>query len=214
VTNSHHALIIEMPLEEARSEPTDYDLLRRAAHGDQEAFELVYRRYHRIVYRFARAMTGASDVAEDVTQDVFVALIGQLHRYDPTRAAFTTYLYGIARNVSLNKLRGLRRHRPLEKIRSRARYPDSAHDPLHRLEGDETAAQVRQALRALPTHYRELILLCDLHGLPYAEAAVVTGKSVGGVRAGLHRGRHLLRQLLRDLLKGATRRTQSDTDAV
>ena len=214
MTNSYHALIIEMPLEEARSEPTDDDLLRRAAHGDQEAFELVYRRYHRVVYRFARAMTGAPDVAEDVTQDVFVTLIRQLHRYDPTRAAFTTYLYGIVRNVSLNKLRGLRRLCSLERIRSRSPHPGSGDDPLDRLEGDETAAQVRQAMRELPTRYRELILLCDLHGLTYAEAAAVTGKSVGGVRAGLHRGRHLLRQRLRDLLGGAARRTQSDTDAV
>ena len=203
---------MEMPLEEGRSEPTDHELLRRAAEGDQDAFEALYGRYHRVVYRFARAMTGASDVAEDVTQDVFVAVIRELHRYDPSRAAFTTYLYGIARNVSLNRLRSQQRLRPLDRIGLNVQYSGAADDPFERIDSSETAAMVRRALRELPSRYRELILLCDLHGLAYAEAAMVTGRSVGAVRAGLHRGRHLLRQLLRALLAAPVPRPHVDPD--
>src|SRR4029450_5634833 len=98
-----------MAEEVGHSELTDYELLRRAAEGERQAFELVYRRYQQGVYRFARAMTGRPDAAEDVTQEVFIALIKELPRYDPARAAFTTYLYGIARNLSRERWRGRQR---------------------------------------------------------------------------------------------------------
>jgi RNA polymerase sigma-70 factor (ECF subfamily) len=200
-TNPRAALITAVPEDGHRPDPTDDDLLRRAAGGELQAFEQVYRRYHHVVYRFARAMTGSADAAEDVTQEVFVALIRELHRYDPSRAAFTTYLYAIVRNQSRNRLRRDRRYSPLERLRPRASASDHEH-PLRRLEGDETAAQVRRALRMLPSRDRELILLCDLHGLAYADAAIVVGASVGAVRARLHRARYLLRQTARSDLGG------------
>ena len=205
-TNLPAALITAVPEDGHRPDPTDEDLLQRAAGGELQAFEQVYRRYHQVVYRFARAMTGSADAAEDVTQEVFVALIRELHRYDRSRAAFTTYLYGIVRNQSRNRLRGDRRYYPLERLRATAGASEHEH-PLRRLESDETAAQVRRALGMLPSRYRELILLCDLHGLTYAEAAIVVRASVGAVRARLHRARYLLRQRLRDLLGGSGRGT-------
>lgn len=185
-----------------QQDPTDADLLRRAASGDRQAFELIYRRYHQAVYRFARAMTGSLEVAEDVTQEVFVALINELPRYDSTRAAFTTYLYGIARNLSRNQWRREQRRLSLERIGLEINRSTS--DPLNRLEDAEAAAAVRRALQALPLRYRELIILCDLHGLAYAEAAVVVRASVGAVRARLHRARHLLRERLRRVLQRTT----------
>jgi RNA polymerase sigma-70 factor (ECF subfamily) len=181
-----------------QSDPTDYDLLRQAAGGEREAFELVYRRHHQAVYRFARAMTGRPDVAEDVTQEVFIALLKELPRYDPARAGFTTYLYGIARNLSRDQWRRAQRRIWLETIGLDRRR--TADDPFHLLEGAQAAAQVRRALRALPLRYREVIILCDLHDLAYAEAALVVRSSVSAVRARLHRARHLLRQKLGRLL--------------
>jgi RNA polymerase sigma-70 factor (ECF subfamily) len=193
-----------------QSDPTDYDLLRRAAGGERQAFELVYRRYHQAVYRFARAMTGRPDAAEDVTQEVFIALIKELPRYDPARAGFTTYLYGIARNLSRDQWRRAQRRLLLETIGlERRRTTD---DQFHLLEGAQTAAQVRRALRALPLRYREVIILCDLHGLAYAEAALVVRSSVSAVRARLHRARHLLRQKLGRLL-GSTHGRQGSPAA-
>jgi RNA polymerase sigma-70 factor (ECF subfamily) len=190
-----------------QSDPTDFDLLRRAADGERQAFELVYRRYHQAVYRFARAMTGRPDVAEDVTQEVFIALMKELSRYDPARAGFPTYLYGIARNLSRDHWRRAQRRLVLETIGLESRR--SADDPLHLLEGAQAAAQVRRALRGLPLRYREVIILCDLHGLAYAEAALVVRSSVSAVRARLHRARHLLRQRLGRLLGPAHGRQDS-----
>ena len=190
-----------------QADQTDDDLLRRAAGGERQAFELVYRRYHQAVYRFARAMTGRPDVAEDVTQEVFIALLNELPRYDPARAGFTTYLYGIARNLSRDHWRRAQRRLVLETIGLESRR--SGDDPFHLLDGTQTAAQVRRAVRALPLRYREVIILCDLHGLAYAEAALVVRSSVSAVRARLHRARHLLRQKLCRLLGPAHGRQDS-----
>jgi RNA polymerase sigma-70 factor, ECF subfamily len=188
-----------MAEEPGHSEPNDYDLLRRAAEGERQAFELIYRKYQQVVYRFARAMTGRPDAAEDVTQEVFVALIKELPRYDPARAGFTTYLYGIARNLSRDRWRRAQRRLALETLRlDRRRTADDPHDMLERA---QAAAQVHRALRGLPLRYREVIILCDLHGLAYAEAALVVRSSVCGVRARLHRARRLLRQKLVRLLE-------------
>jgi RNA polymerase sigma-70 factor (ECF subfamily) len=167
----------------------------------------VYHRYQQVVYRFARAMTGCPDAAEDVTQEVFIALIKELPRYDPARAGFTTYLYGIARNLSRDRWRRTQRRLALEAVGlERRRTTD---DPFDLLERAQTATQVQCALRGLPLRYREVIILCDLHGLAYAEAALVVRSSVSGVRARLHRARQLLRRKLSRLLEPTQARRDS-----
>jgi RNA polymerase sigma-70 factor, ECF subfamily len=196
-----------MAEEAGHSEPTDHELLRRAAEGERQAFELVYQRYQQVVYRFARAMTGRSDVAEDVTQEVFIALIKELPRYDPARAGFTTYLYGIARNLSRDQWRRTQRRLVFEAIGLESQ--ETTDDPFDLIERAQVTTQVRRALRGLPLRYREVIILCDLHGLAYAEAAVVVGSSVSGVRARLHRARHLLRKRLSRQLEPARARQGS-----
>jgi RNA polymerase sigma-70 factor (ECF subfamily) len=70
-------------------------------------------------------------------------------------------------------------------------------DPLDELARNETIATVRQAVLALPSHYREVVVLCDLHEMSYAEAAEVLRCAVGTVRSRLHRARALLIQKLR-----------------
>jgi RNA polymerase sigma-70 factor (ECF subfamily) len=196
-----------MAEEAGHSEPTDYELLRRAAEGERQAFELVYRRYQQVVYRFARAMMGRPDAAEDVTQEVFIALIKELPRYDPARAGFTTYLYGIVRNLSRDHWRRTQRRLALEAIGLETRR--TIDDPFDLIERAQVTTQVHRALRGLPLRYREVIILCDLHGLAYAEAALVVRSSVSAVRARLHRARHLLRQRLSGLLEPAQARRDS-----
>jgi len=73
-------------------------LLRRMAGGDEEAFAEVYRQKHPAIFRFALHMTGNSAVAEDVTQEVFMALIRDPKRFDPTRGSLGGFLFGVARN--------------------------------------------------------------------------------------------------------------------
>jgi len=192
----------------SRPDSPDPALLGRAVAGDQEAFAEIYRRYHQVVYRFGCAMTGSEPAAEDITQEAFVAVFRDLARYDPARASFTTYLYGIVRNLSRERLRRERRFLSLDVLGPRNEAASYTPDPSGAMVDAEVAAQVRRALANLPARYRELIVLCDLHGLSYADTAIVVKLSISAVRSRLHRGRQILRRQLTRVARPELRRAR------
>jgi len=173
---------------DAAPAPTDQTLVERARGGDREAFALVYRRHQASVFQFARALTGSASMAEDVVQDVFVLLMGELDRYDAARGTLKTYLFGIARNLARNKARQVRRLLSLDD-RDDWAVPE---DPTAALAASEELTHLRRCLNALPIGYREVLVLCHLHELDYADAAVVLNVPIGTVRSRLHRGRQML----------------------
>jgi RNA polymerase sigma-70 factor (ECF subfamily) len=181
---------------------SDHDLLRRMKDGDEDAFLQLYRRRQGAVYRFALHMSGSPQVAEDVTQDVFLTLMRQPGRFEPTRGSLAAYLYGIARNRVLQHLEQGRLHLPLagwEGADERIPPEPLAETPglLDDLTRQEDVERLRQAVLALPARYREVVVMCDLHELDYAQAAATVGCAVGTVRSRLHRARSLLLKKLR-----------------
>jgi RNA polymerase sigma-70 factor (ECF subfamily) len=176
---------------------SDEELLRLALAGDEQSFTALYGRRQAGIYRFALQMCGSESVAEDVLQEVFMALIREGQRFDPARGTLSSYLYGVARN---QVLRRLERDRPfaasLDDDSGHGEAADDVHDarpdPLSELARAETVASVRQAVLALPAHYREVVVLCELHEMSYAEAAGALNCAVGTVRSRLHRARALL----------------------
>jgi RNA polymerase sigma-70 factor (ECF subfamily) len=173
---------------DASPAPTDLALIERAQRGDKEAFALVYRRYQAPVFQFARALTGSASVAEDVVQDVFMLLMRDLGRYDAMRGTLKTYLFGIARNLARNKARSVRR---LLSLGDRDDWTAPG-DPTAALAASEELTHLRRCLNALPMGYREVLVLCHLHEMDYADAAVVLNVPIGTVRSRLHRGRQML----------------------
>ena len=175
--------------------PTDAELLRRTMAGDEEAFVALYRRRQGAVYRFALQMSGSQAVAEDVTQEVFMVLMRDGRNFDPSRGSLAAYLYGITRN---HVLRVFDRERAFVPIGDDADDADVhqrlvAHDdPLGDLTRGEMVGRLRQAVTALPPHYREVVVLCELHEMSYAEAAGVLECPVGTVRSRLNRARAML----------------------
>jgi RNA polymerase sigma-70 factor (ECF subfamily) len=174
---------------------SDEELVAAIVRGDRNAFGELYRRRRPDVYRFAAHMTGDPVAAEDVTQDVFMAVISEARRYDAHRAAVVSWLLGIARNHA---------RRWLSKDRALDPLPNSptddltiSPDPVAGLARERQIAALRQALRALPVAYREAVVLCDLQELTYADAAAALGCALGTVRSRLHRGRALLGSRLR-----------------
>src|SRR6185436_17499798 len=174
----------------------DEDLLRRIVAGDAAAFTALFRRRQPDVYRFALHMTGLPAVAEDVTQDVFLALIKDAGRYDASRATVKAWLAGIARNHSLRRLERDRGTVPLDDGHD---VPETAVDldPLDALTRSERIEALRKAILTLPVAYREAVALCDLQELTYADAAAALECAVGTVRSRLHRGRALLGMKMR-----------------
>jgi RNA polymerase sigma-70 factor (ECF subfamily) len=168
---------------------SDVELVQRAAAGDRAAFAAIYERHRTVVYRFARLMSGSDATAEDVTQEVFVTLMHTIPTYEPQRAGLLTYLYGVARNVTRNRLRRDRRFVALETAASASAPTDDPHDAASRAQEREL---LRRAILSLPSRYREAIILSDVHGLTYAETARVLHVPVGTVRSRLSRGRQML----------------------
>jgi len=176
---------------------SDDELIARIAAGDRDAFAALYRRRRPDIYRFALHISGSPAIADDVTQDTFLALIHDAGRYKPDRAAVVPWLLGIARN---HVRRSLDR-RPTVSLPDDE--SDAAHtlavdaDPLSGIARRQHVTALRRAVLELPVRYREVLVLCDLQELSYADAANVLRCAVGTVRSRLHRGRALLASRLR-----------------
>ncbi len=188
---------------EAPGKLNDELLLSRMMTGDAQAFEELYERRQGAIYRFALRMSGSEAVAEDVTQEVFMALINDGNQYDPARGAVSAYLFGIARHKVLRRLQKDRAFVSMsdetaeeETTRSDEKMILNC-DPLTELTRNEIIESVRGAILSLPVHYREVIILCNLEEMNYSEAADALGCAVGTVRSRLHRARALLIEKLR-----------------
>jgi RNA polymerase sigma-70 factor (ECF subfamily) len=197
-------------------------LLRRAVAGDEDAFRVLYRQLSGGIFRFALHMAGNPSLAEDVTQEVFLVLIRDPGRFDPSRASLKAFLYGVARNHTLRALEKESRFAPYlergtepageameDSLRAAAAtvaippgiaaslrqdsVPDASDDLIRR----EEIGRVRRAVLALPPVYREAVVLCDLQELSYEEAAQSLECAPGTLRSRLHRGREMLAERLR-----------------
>jgi RNA polymerase sigma-70 factor (ECF subfamily) len=181
-------------------ECTEDELLRLTRTGDEEAFITLYRRHQAGIYRFAFRMTASGPLAEDIVQEVFMALVAESRKYDPRKGSLSAYLYGIARNSVLRHLGRNRMYVPMGDSgegENPAAPAIAAADPLRDLTRSESTESLRQAILTLPVQYREVVVLCDLHELSYAEAGLVLNCAVGTVRSRLHRARALLTEKLR-----------------
>ena len=180
----------------------DVRLLERIRGGDENAFAELFARHRVVVHRYAVHMAGR-DSADDIVQEVFLALLRQLDRFDASQGELRSYLLGIARRQALKRFvrQGADRwpgngHEDASEPIAQPAYPA---DPLEELTRAEAVARVRTAIAALPPVYREAVVLCELNELDYAAAAEIMECPIGTVRSRLHRARALLVARLRDM---------------
>lgn len=185
----------------AMAEPLndDRELLRLLSKGNDRAFATVYARYQGPIYRFALHMSGNPAVAEEVAQEVFMALITKTSGYDPAKGSLAGYLFGIARNITRRSLEQVRFDLPIieESLDDADTDPASELDVLEELSHSELLQCLRRAVLALPEQYREVVVLCDLEEMSYENAAVVLECSPGTVASRLHRAKNILRTRLK-----------------
>src|ERR1700683_3814155 len=177
---------------------TDEDLLIRLRRGDEAAFLALYRKRQAALYRFALQMSGSSGGAEDITQEVFLALLRGECGFNPERGSLSGYLFGIARKLALRQMERGRVDVALESDAEEAELPELAvnDDALADLTHREGIEALRRAVTALPRRYREVVVLCDLEELDYADAAAALGCPSGTGDSRMHRARALLREKL------------------
>jgi RNA polymerase sigma-70 factor (ECF subfamily) len=172
---------------------TDEQLLGQALAGDEEAFTALYRRRQGPIFRFALHMSGSTQIAEEVTQDVFMFLLQRGGGFNPERGALAAYLFGVARNYVR---RALERSYPENVLSSPIEDETDAltveSDPSESMVRHQTSTAVWKAVLSLPEHYREVVVLCDLQDMSYADAAEAVHCAIGTVRSRLHRAHDML----------------------
>ena len=177
---------------------TDAELLKRMQCGDGESFSVLYARHQQRVYRYAAIYSGAEGVAADITQEVFMQLIDN-HSFDPAQGDLRGYLLGMARNL-------LRRHwRDAQRFEHLAADDEGAliealidtQEPSLLVSRAQQHGDLRAAILALPSYYREVMILCELEELDYQEAARILEVPIGTVRSRLNRARKALSAALR-----------------
>ncbi len=174
--------------------PTDDELLARLRRGEEDAFLTLYRRRQASIYRFALHASGSPSVAEDIVQEVFITLLRSDCGFNPERGTLSGYLFGIARKQALRHMERGRVDVAIESDSEEALLPELSveDDPLAALTHRESIEALRRAVAALPRRYREVVALCDLEEIDYADAAAALGCPIGTVRSRLHRARALL----------------------
>ena len=171
----------------------DAILMRRTADGDAAAFRQLVDRHADRLLAYSHRLVGERSIAEDVVQDTYLSLWRTAARWTPA-AKVSTWLYRVARNAALDRIR---RRRPSVEPES-VTLIDPGPLPDAALVASDRATVVRIALDGLPERQREAIILVHYEGLSGADASAVLEVSVEALESLLSRGRRNLRQALSD----------------
>lgn len=168
----------------------------REGQRDPKAFERIIDEYADRIYSVALRITGTPEDAEDVMQETFLSAFRHWHSFRGD-AAPTTWIYRIAVNAALQRIRGRRPTTSLDDIGyEEVEVVNWATDLYRRVEITEFWREIERALAFLPDDHRVAVVLRDVEGLTAAEAADVLGIGEAALKSRLHRGRVLLRQHL------------------
>ena len=194
--------------DEERNEASAAELLERIRRGDSGAFEQVARDQAPRLFRLALRLCGRREDAEDLVQETLVRCLPKLRKFEG-RAQLSTYLIRALTNLWKNRLRSRKRSRLVDWFRGgsddeeQASQIDTAVDTSpgadERIEGEERAKQVREAVSRLEPKRRLTLLLREVEEMSYEEIAEMTRVPVGTVRSRLARARDDLRKLLGEM---------------
>ncbi len=179
------------------SQASDQELMLAVKAGDRDAFEALYRRYRDRLHAFLVRYTGDPATAQDLFQETFLRVFRDRTRYEP-RATFSTWLFTIARNLSLDSLKRVGPALSSSRLEAVERViPDPSPGALEALQRQETDAALRWALTSLPEEERAILLLSRFEGLRYAQIAEILGTSEGAVKVRAHRAFQALRRVVK-----------------
>jgi RNA polymerase sigma-70 factor (ECF subfamily) len=177
-------------------QPSDLELMLAVKDGDRTAFEQLYLRYRDRLYAFLVRYTGDPASAQDLFQETFLRVFRDRGKYEH-RAAFSTWLFTIARNLFLDSLKRAATPGTFpEPETATLSIPDPTPGPLETLQEQEAKAVLRRAVASLPEEDRVILLLSRFEGLRYGQIAEILGTSEGAVKVRAHRALQALRRAL------------------
>src|ERR1041385_375902 len=144
----------------------DSDIVKRVLGGEVDSFRILVERYQRPVLSMIQRLIWDSHRCEEIGQDVFVMAFRKLSTFDPARSQFSTWLFTISRNMSINALKK-KLPVPMEKL---PEMP-SSRNPSHELSDKEIFMHLDEALKALPGKLRRAFILAEIEQIQYEEIA-------------------------------------------
>ena len=182
------------------SDIPDQEIIRQAQEGDARAFEQLYRRYSKRVYRLCLRMVKNEAEAEDLTQEAFLKVFRKIHTFQG-KSAFSTWLHRVSVNTVLMSLRKKKRVEiPLENDDHYEEEPGvpcqvpGGPDPS--LSGLFDRENLKRVFRRMPQGYKRMLVLHDVLGYDHNEIALLVNCSVGNSKSQLHKARVRMRTLL------------------
>jgi len=197
--NSTITDLIPQEVEES-SNQQENDLIKRCQSGDQQAMEQIVRQYQNQVYNIAYGMLRNSEDAQDIMQEVFLRVWDKIRQFQ-FKSRFSTWLYRIVKNLSINEKNRQRRRQtsPMEMDDSQAWVPIDTMTPEKEALLVEKHELMKVALAQLKKDYRMILVLREMETLSYEELSKVLGCSLGRVKSRLHEARMELRNILKQL---------------
>ncbi|MFA5069162.1 MAG: sigma-70 family RNA polymerase sigma factor [Candidatus Omnitrophota bacterium] len=185
----------------------DESLVLKIKQGDRQAFDEIYQKYKRPILNYIYRFIGSLHSAEELTQETFVRVYINIHKYEP-RAKFTSWVYRIAGNLARNFLRHASYDKRISVFIKDAESGEGRHAsvveniadnrgrPDRQAQSKEEQDLVQRAIDELPARLKEAVILCDIEGFSYDEAADIMDCRPMTVGSRLSRGRQRLAKLL------------------
>jgi len=173
------------------------DVIHQVLGGNVNSFRLLVERYQGPVVRTIRNIIGDSHICEDIAQDVFFAAYKKLGTFDPARSSFSTWLFTIARNKSINAMKS-------KSAPTVTRSPEKAthNSPLNNLTDKELFDKLDNVLQTLPGRQKRTLVLAEFEKLPYQEIAQIEGIRIGTVKSRINRAKKKLRAAFKNPEEG------------
>jgi RNA polymerase sigma-70 factor (ECF subfamily) len=166
-------------------------IIKAVLDGDTESFRLLVQRYQKPIIRMIANLINDRHICEDVAQEVFLAAYKKLPSFDPARSSFSTWLFTIARNKSINVMK----KRRIPSIGNPPEDPDFS-EPVDSLIRDELFIELDKALKSLNPGHRRALVLAEFENLPYEQIAQIEGVRIGTIKSRINRAKHRLRMVL------------------
>jgi RNA polymerase sigma-70 factor (ECF subfamily) len=201
---AHGAAPAAAPAAPSASSEEDRGLVRQALEGDRRAYDRLARKYREPLVRHVARLVRDRDDVDDLVQEALTKALTQLASYDPSYA-FSTWLYRIATNHSIDHLRRrkLATYSLDQPIRTKdgemqAEVPDSTWRPDRHVVADQQRTLINEAIARLPEKYHRVIVMRHVEELAYEEIAEQLDLPLGTVKAHIFRARALLYRYLKD----------------
>ena len=186
---------------------SEQQLVERAKNGDTKAFEELMKRTQTNIYNLGLRLLGNKEDAADLMQETYIKAYENLNRFEG-RSSFSTWLYRIATNNALMKLRKEKSKKvSIEELKKfgdksyKIEISDWSENPSSYFKSAELKELLQKAIDSLPPKYKSVFILHDIEGLPLAEVAQILSLSVPAVKTRVHRSRMYLREKISEYIK-------------